>query len=151
MVRFHDILLERPDDVSRARNNDVPSVRLLDVSNKSQMKHPTTSQSYVIKTPQWYVSMTSQKYFSTASPVRHKWNTQNVTVVRLHHVSELRCCDALLVGPYYVFKLLFHDFHLIAFYVSFKYQIKHQNFIALTSRETRRVVSIIHYHNFYYI
>ena len=51
VVRLHDVLLERRDDVSRGPNNDVPSVRLHDVSNKSQMKHPTTSQ--------WYVSMTS--------------------------------------------------------------------------------------------
>ena len=25
----------------------------------------------------------------------------------LHHVSELRCCDALLVGLFYVFKMFF--------------------------------------------
>ena len=42
VVRLHDILLERRDDVSRGLN-DVPSVRLLDVSNKSQIEHPTTS------------------------------------------------------------------------------------------------------------
>ena len=40
-----------------------------------------------------------------------------VTVVRLHHVSELRCCDALLVGLYYVFRLLCHDLHLVGFHV----------------------------------
>ena len=56
MVRLHDILLGRRDEVSRERNNDVPSVRLLDASNKSQMKHSqwyvsTTSQSYVVATP----------------------------------------------------------------------------------------------------
>ena len=43
VVRLHDILLERSDEVSRERNNDVPSKHLLNVSNKSQMKHPTTS------------------------------------------------------------------------------------------------------------
>ena len=43
VVRLHDILLERRDDVSRGLNNDVPSVRLLDISNKSQIEHPTTS------------------------------------------------------------------------------------------------------------
>ena len=59
VVRFHNILLERLDDVSRGCNNNVSSVRLLDVSIKSQMKHPTTSQWYVTKTSQWYVSLTS--------------------------------------------------------------------------------------------
>ena len=59
VVRFHNILLERLDDVSRGCNNNVWSVRLLDVSIKSQMKHPTTSQWYVTKTSQWYVSLMS--------------------------------------------------------------------------------------------
>ena len=39
-------------------------------------------------------------------------------MVRLHHVSELRCHDALLVGLYYIFKLLCHDLHLVGFNVS---------------------------------
>ena len=59
VVRLHDALLERRDDVSRGRNNEVPSVRLHNVSNKSQMKHPTTFQWYVNKTSQWYVPATS--------------------------------------------------------------------------------------------
>ena len=59
VVRLHDILLERRDDVSRGRNNGVPSVRVHDVSNKFQMKHPTTSKWYVTKKSQWYVSTTS--------------------------------------------------------------------------------------------
>ena len=42
VVRLHNILLERRDDVSKRRNNDVQSVWLLDASNKSRMKHPTT-------------------------------------------------------------------------------------------------------------
>ena len=42
VVRIHDVLLERRDEVLRRRNNDVPSVRLRNVSNKSQMKHPTS-------------------------------------------------------------------------------------------------------------
>ena len=42
VVRLHDILLERHDDVSRGCNNDVPSVRLIDVSNKSQIKKPNS-------------------------------------------------------------------------------------------------------------
>ena len=45
-------------------------------------------------------------------------------MVRLHHVSELRCCDALLIGLYYALKLLCHDLNLEGFHVSFKYQIK---------------------------
>ena len=42
VVRLHNILLERRDDVSKRRDNDVQSVCLLDASNKSRMKHPTT-------------------------------------------------------------------------------------------------------------
>ena len=74
VVRFHDILLERCNDVSRGHNNNVPSVRLPDVSNKCQTKHPTTSQWYVIKTSQWqwYVSLTYHYYVSTTFPVSPK-------------------------------------------------------------------------------
>ena len=57
VVRLHNFLLKRRDDVSRARNDDVPSVRLHDVSDEPQMKHPTTSQ--------WYVTKTSLRYVST--------------------------------------------------------------------------------------
>ena len=49
VVRLHDILFKRRNDVSRGRNNYVQSVRLLDVSDNSQMKHPTTSQWYDTK------------------------------------------------------------------------------------------------------
>ena len=61
----------------------------------------------------------------------------NVAVVRLHHVSELRCCAGL-----YVFKLLCHELNLVGFHASFKYQIKHQCFLVLTKRETITVVWI---------
>ena len=44
MVRLHDVIRERWDNVSRVRNNDVPLVRLRKVSNYSQMKCSTTSQ-----------------------------------------------------------------------------------------------------------
>ena len=47
-------------------------------------------------------------------------------------------------GLYYVFKLFCHALHLVGFHVSFKYQIKHQTFLAPTRRETRRVVWVIH-------
>ena len=67
----------------------------------------------------------------------------NIAVVRLHHVWELRCREALLVGLYYVFKLLYHDLHLVGFHLSLKYQIKHQIFPVTTSSETRRVIWII--------
>ena len=50
--------------------------------------------------------------------------------------------NALLVGLYYVFKLLCHDLHLVGFHVSFKYQIKHQIFLVPNRRETRGVVWI---------
>ena len=35
VVRLHDVLLERHNDVSKERNNDAPLLRLHDVSNKS--------------------------------------------------------------------------------------------------------------------
>ena len=76
VVRLHDILLERCDEVSRGRNNNIPSVRLHYVSNKAQIKHPRTSHCYVTKTSQWDVSLTSHYYVSTISPVSPKWNTQ---------------------------------------------------------------------------
>ena len=49
-----------------------------------------------------------------------------VTVVCLHESSESSCHKALLVGLQCVFKLVCHDFQLVVFDVSFKYQIKHQ-------------------------
>ena len=68
----------------------------------------------------------------------------NVVVVRLHYILELRCRDVLFVGLYYVFKLLGHDLHLVGFHVSFKYQIKHQIFLVPNKAETRRVFCNIH-------
>ena len=35
VVRLHDILLERHNDVPKGPNNDAPLLRLHDVSNKS--------------------------------------------------------------------------------------------------------------------
>ena len=61
----------------------------------------------------------------------------DVPSVRLHHVSELGCCDGL-----YVFKLLCHELNLVGFHVSFKYQIKHQIFSVPTRRETIRVFGL---------
>ena len=72
-------------------------------------------------------------------------------MVRFHHVLELSCRDALLVGTYYLFKLICYDLHLVGFHVSFKYQMKHQNFLVPTTKETRRVAWIINQQNFYYI
>ena len=75
------------------------------ISKKSQMKHPTMSQWFAIKTFQWYVSTTSHQYVPVTSPVNPKRSTKDVAAVCLHHISKLPCCDALLVGLYYVFKL----------------------------------------------
>ena len=69
---------------------------------------------------------------------------------RVHHVSELRFRDVLLVGLYYTFKLLCHNLHLVGFQVSFKYQIKHQIFLVPTKREANRVIWI-NQKNFYHI
>ena len=62
-------------------------------------------------------------------------------MVRLYHASELRYRDALLVGLYYVFKLLCHDLHLVCFHASFKYQIK-QQFFSSTNQEGNKKCSL---------
>ena len=133
VVRPHNILLERSNsnDVSRGRNNNDPSVRLHDVTSKSQIKYSATTQ--------WYVTSGKSLWRLQSLP---KKIPNNVAVLRLRHVSELHCRDALLVGLYYVFKLPCHDLHLVGFYVSFKYQIKYQITLVLTRRETQGVVWI---------
>ena len=126
--RQDDVLLECPDDVLKGRNNNIPSVRLHDVLNKSEMKHPTTSQRYITKTSQSFVSTTSHYYAPATSPVSPKWTPNNIGVIRLHHVSELRCFDGL-----YIFKLLCHELN---------HRIKHQIFLVPTRRKTIKVVWI---------
>ena len=65
-------------------------------------------------------------------------------MLRLHHVSELHCRDALLVGLNYVFKLPCHDLYLVGLRVSFKYQIKHQTILVLRKQEELfRLVEIL--------
>ena len=116
MVRLHDVLLDGRDDFLKGRNNDAPSVRLHHVSNKSQMKHSTTSQWYVTKTlsdtyPRRPITTSLRRLLEVPNEAPN-----NVAVVGLHHVSELRCCDGL-----YIFKLLCHELNLVGFHVSFKY------------------------------
>ena len=180
VVRLHDVLTERCDDISRVCNNEVSSVYLHDVSNKSQLKQPTTSQWYVFTMSYWNFATTSQEditmtfyqYVSTTSQTSLNWNVQqrlsgtlprrlsgmyprraistflrrllqapkeapnNVAVVRLHQVLQLRCCDALLLDVYYVFKLLCHNLHLVGFHIWFKYQINYQ----ISTRKAKRGV-----------
>ena len=112
-------------DLSRGGNDDIPSVRLHDVSGKSQMKH------------QRRLSGTSPRLFSGTYPRRPistslrrlmlvpNETSNNVAVARLYHISEIRCYDVLSLLRYYVFKLLWHHFHLIGFQVSFIHQTKH--------------------------
>ena len=54
-----------------------------------------------------------------------------------HAITSYVVRDALLVGLYYVFKLLCRALHLVGFHVSFKFQIKHQIFLVPNKRETR--------------
>ena len=59
-------------------------------------------------------------------------------------VVGLRNCNLFTLkhGPaclFYVFKLSCHYLDLVSFYVSFKYQIKYQNFLVPTKREARIV------------
>ena len=99
------------------------------------MKRPTMSQWYVTKTSQWYVSLKSHQYVSKTSPISTSLRLtvlnetlNNVAVVRLHHVSQLRCCDTLLVDLCYVFKLLCHYLHLVGFHISFNIQSRTEIF-----------------------
>ena len=91
---------------------------------------------------------------------------QDVSVVRIHDVSFVRLCNVscysqmkhpttslqyvsttsqsyivatpcLYYGVYYVFKLLYHDIHLVGFHISFKHRIKH-HIVVPTRREKRR-------------
>ena len=61
VVRLHDVLTERCDDIFRVCNNEVPSVCLHDISNKSQLKQPTTPQWYVFTMSYWNFATTSQE------------------------------------------------------------------------------------------
>ena len=99
-----------------------------------------TSQTSLKWNTQWRLSGTSPRRLSGTCPWRPistflqrllqaaNETLKKVAVVRLYHVSELRCCEAFLAGPYYVFKLLCHYLYVVGFHVSFKYQIKHQIF-----------------------
>ena len=133
------------------------------------MKHKA-SQWYVSTTSSWNVVTRSQKDVTTTShqcvfttsETNLKWNTQRpligTSLRRLNGMyvspvspkwnTQQRCCVTspprlrvtLSRRLWYVFKLLCHDLHLVGFHVLFKYQIKHQNFVVPTRRETRRVV-----------
>ena len=80
---------------------------------------------------------------STTSPVSPNETPNNVAVTRLHHVSELRCRDALSLLRSVLRFQITHDLHLVGFQVSFNYQIEHNIFLVPTRRETRGVVWII--------
>ena len=126
------------------------------VVTRSQEDVTTTSHQCVSSTSQASLKWNTQRRLSGTSPRRlsgmYPWSListslrrlleipnetlNNIVVVRLH---QLRCCDALLIGLYNVFKLLCHELNLVSFQVSFKYQIKQENFLIPTRRETRRV------------
>ena len=78
---------ETPNDVSMERRQDVSVVRLHDVP---------LARLYDV---------------SCKSQIKHQKNV----VVCLHHVSELRFGNVLLVDLYYTFKLLCRNLHLIDF------------------------------------
>ena len=118
--RLKHVSNETPNDVSLVGHQDVSVVRIHDVPSVRLYDASCKSQ---MKHP-----VTLLRYVSTT--------------------SQLLCRDALLVGLWYVFKLPCHDLHLEGFHVSFKYQIKHQNFVVPTRRETRRVVFNINQQNF---
>ena len=123
-----------------------------DVTTTSHHYVFTTSQKSLKWNTQWRLSGTSARRLCNKHihdvPLVRLYNVScksqltgltetpsNIAVVRLHHVSELRCCDGL-----YVFKLLCHELNLVGFHVSFKYQIKHQMFLVLIRRETNKSI-----------
>ena len=71
-----------------------------------------TSPRHLIGTSWQHLKSTQQRRAIRTSPQRFKQvsdeTPNNVAAARLHHLSELSCSDAFLVGLYYVFKLLSH-------------------------------------------
>ena len=108
--RLQQVSNETPFDVSVVRRQDVSMVRIFAIS--------------LLRL--YNVFFKSQMKHSITS----LWHG-------LDHVSELHCCDVLLVVLYYVFKLLCHYLDLVGLHVSLKYQMKHQNFL-VPSREGSR-------------
>ena len=105
---------ETPNDVSTGRPQDVSVVCLYNISLE---RTDDVSRGRNNDIPSVYLNDVSNN---------------NVVVVCLRPVSELLCCNALLVSLYYFFKLLCHDLHLVGFHISFKYQIKNQIFLVPT-------------------
>ena len=95
VLRLHDVLLECRDDVSRRRYDGVP----LDVSTTSQTSLKWNTQRRLRCTTPRHLSGTClRRPISTfiqrlLEALNETLN--NVVVVRLHHVSKLRCRHAL--------------------------------------------------------
>ena len=138
MATLQRRLSVRPSDVAGTSQMKHPMMSWWNVAKTSQWCVSTTSYWYVITTSQKVVTTTPHYYVSTTSQASLKWNTQprlshdvplarlynvscksqikqpkNVVVVCLHHVSELPFRDVLLVGLYYIFKLLCLNLHLV--------------------------------------
>ena len=133
----------RRHNVSNKPQMKHPTSSRWNVAKTSQWCISTTSYWNVITTSQKDVTATPHHYVSTTSQTSLKWNTQrrlsgtyprrpistslqrllwvpnktpkNVVVVCLHHVSELRFRDLLLVGLYYSFKSFCCNLHLVGF------------------------------------
>ena len=136
-----------PSDVAVTSQMKHPTTSRWYVSATSYWNVVTTSQEDVTTTSHQCVSSTSQtslkwntqRRLSGTSPRRlsgtYPWRLISTSLRRLLLVPietlnnvavvvTLRCCDALLIGLYYAFKLLCHDLNLEGFHVSFMYQIK---------------------------
>ena len=99
---------ETPNDVSVVRHQDVSVVRIHDVPLVRIYDVSSNSQMKHPITSLRYVSTTSQSYVVTT--------------------------PCLYYSLYCIFKLLWHDLHLVGFHVSFKYQIKYRIFLVPTRR-----------------
>ena len=105
------------------------------VITKSQKDVTTTPHHYVSTTSQTSLKWNTQRPLSGTLPIRlsrtyprrpisttlrrllcvPNKTPKKVVVVCLHHVSELRFCDVLLVGLYNTLKLLCRNLHLAVF------------------------------------
>ena len=114
--------------------------RLKQVSNETPNNFSVVRQQYVSWVRIHDVSLVRLYDVSCKSQIKHP-------ITSLWHISttfsSYVCCDVLLLGIYYVFKLLCQHLHLERFHISFMYQVKYQIFLVPNKRETRRVVWII--------
>ena len=132
---YWNVIMTSQEDLTTTSHQCVSSTSQTSLKWNTQRRHSGTSPTSLSGTYPWRpisASLRRLLYVPNETLI-------NVAVVHLHHVSILPCCDALLIGHYYVFKLLCHELNLPSFHASFKYQIKQQNFLTPPRMKTERV------------